>query len=174
MTIESKNLNLVPCNQDILQAAIDGNEALSKILNCNISENWSEFGPDIFPFVLKMISENPKDQAWWTYFPIHRKDNQLIGSGGYKGSPTAEGSVEIGYEIATAYRNKGFATEMAKSLIIHAFNHDYIKIIHAHTLANENASTKVLSKCGFVKVEELIDPNDGAIWKWSISKENWK
>ena len=173
MTIDSKNLYLVQCNEKILQAAIDGNEALSKVLHCNVSENWSEFGTEIFPFVLNIISKKPEEQGWWTYFPIHKEDNQLIGSGGYKGSPTAKGAVEIGYEIATAYRNKGFATELANSLIAHAFNHAHVKIIYAHTLANENASTTVLSKCGFVKVEELIDPNDGAIWKWSLPRENW-
>lgn len=174
MIIDSKNIYLVQCNKEILHAAINGDEELSKILNCKVSDNWSEFSTDIFPYVLNMISKKPEEQAWWTYFPIHKKDNQLIGSGGYKGGPTDEGTVEIGYEIAAEYRNQGFATELAISLITHAFKHDHIKVIYGHTLANENASTRVLLKCGFKLVEELEDPNDGKVWKWELIREDWR
>ena len=173
MFLDSENLYLIQCTEEILRAAINGNEELASVLNCNISENWSEFGPDIFPYVLKIISENHDELPWWTYFPIHKEDNQLIGSGGYKGRPTKEGAVEIGYEITPNYWNRGLATELANCLITHAFSNNYIKVIYAHTLANQNASTGVLSKCGFVKVEELIDPNDGKVWKWKLSREIW-
>jgi ribosomal-protein-alanine N-acetyltransferase len=42
--------------------------------------------------------------------------------------------------------------------------HKRVKNIIAHTLGEENASTKVLTKCGFRKVEEINDPEDGVIW----------
>lgn len=42
--------------------------------------------------------------------------------------------------------------------------------IIAHTLGEENASTKVLTKCGFRKVEEINDPEDGVIWQWRLNK----
>lgn len=174
MTIDATNLKLIPCNQQILQEAIKGNDHLSQILKCKVTENWSEFGADIFLYVLNIISKNPTDATWWTYFPIHKKDNQLIGSGGYKGKPSADGSVEIGYEIAPEYRNKGFATEMAKALIQHAFTQNQVNIIYAHTLPEENASTKVLLKCQFKMVKEIIDPDEGKIWKWQLLRNNLK
>jgi ribosomal-protein-alanine N-acetyltransferase len=174
MTIDSENIFLVQCNEQILQAAINGDIELSRFLKCKVSQNWSEFGTEIFPYVLDKITRSPEEQDWWTYFPIHKKNNQLIGSGGYKGSPTKDGTVEIGYEIAKEYRNKGFATELAKSLITHAFKQADINIIYAHTLAHENASTRVLLKCGFHKVEELHDPNDGEVWKWELVREDWE
>ena len=80
----------------------------------------------------------------------------MIGGGGYKGKPTAEGMVELGYEITSNYRNNGYATEMARGLIAHAFTNNMVKSIIAHTLAEENASTKVLQKCGFKKVQEKV------------------
>jgi ribosomal-protein-alanine N-acetyltransferase len=100
-------------------------------------------------YALDNLTENEEEKNWWTYFPIHKQDNTLIGSGGYKGKPTTEGIVELGYEIASDYRNRGLATEMTKGLIENAFRHASVTSIIAHTLGHNNPSTKVLQKCGF-------------------------
>jgi ribosomal-protein-alanine N-acetyltransferase len=39
-------------------------------------------------------------------------------------------------------------------------------VVRAHTLPNPNASTRVLTKCGFHRVGEVIDPEDGLVWRW--------
>ncbi len=36
----------------------------------------------------------------------------------------------------------------------------------AHTLPENNASAHVLKKCGFDFVGEVVDPEDGRIWRW--------
>ncbi|HKJ80351.1 MAG TPA: GNAT family N-acetyltransferase, partial [Prolixibacteraceae bacterium] len=79
--------------------------------------------------------------------------------------------VEIGYEIIPAYRNRGLATEMTMGLVENAFKYDKVKSIIAHTLGQENPSTKVLTKCGFDKIEEINDPNEGIIWKWELKRK---
>ncbi len=38
-----------------------------------------------------------------------------------------------------------------------------VHTVVAHTLAAENASTRVLLRCGFARVAELDDPEDGPI-----------
>ena len=80
-----------------------------------------------------------------------------MGSCGYKGEPK-DGMVEIGYEVAEAYRGRGLATEMAKALIQNAFNDNAVMYVQAHTLAAVNESGSVLVKCGMQKMEELEDP----------------
>ena len=171
MIIETKNLTLISSNIDILMSAIKGNEAHAIKINVNVPDNWTEFGVYALQYALDNLSESEEEINWWTYLPIHKQDNKLIGSGGYKGKPTDEGIVEIGYEIAPDYRNKGLATEFAKSLIENALKDENVKSIVAHTLGHENASTKVLKKCGFVKVEEIIDPDEGLIWKWELNSK---
>lgn len=170
MTIETKNLKLIPCDTEILKAAIQGNEILAKKIQVTVQENWTEFGITALQYALDRLRESEEDKNWWTYFPIHRQDNKLIGSGGYKGKPSIDGSVELGYEIEPAYRNRGLATEMAKGLIENAFRDGRVKSVVAHTLGEENHSTKVLKKCGFEKVEEIDDPEDGLIWKWELKR----
>jgi hypothetical protein len=39
----------------------------------------------------------------------------------------------------------------------------------ADTLAETSASTSVLERCGFEKVDELIDADEGAVWRWEAS-----
>jgi len=170
MTIETENLKLVQCDTDILQKAITGNESLANKLNITVSDNWTEFGVGPLQYSLAKLQESAEEQGWWTYFPIHKKDNKLIGSGGYKGRPTQDGTIELGYEIAAEYRNRGLATEMTKGLIENAFKDKRVNTIIAHTLGQENPSTKVLRKCGFEKVEEINDPDDGLIWKWELKR----
>ena len=171
MTIETHHLELIPCDADILSAAIKGNEMLAEKINCAVEENWTEFGIEALQYALDRLSESEEQQKWWTYFPIHKKDKMLIGSCGYKGKPTADGKVEIGYEVAPKYRNQGLATEITKGLIENAFKHQRVHSIMAHTLAEDNPSTKVLQKCGFEKVDEINDPDDGLIWKWELKRK---
>jgi ribosomal-protein-alanine N-acetyltransferase len=173
MMIETKNLRLIPCNREILNKAIEGNNELGSLLDLQIADNWTEFGVEPLKYALNLMLKDQEEIGWLTYFPIHKQDNKLIGSGGYKGKPTEYGTVEIGYEITPAYRNKGFATEMAKGLISNAFTDNSVKLIIAHTLPEENASTKILTRFGFVKTGEIMDPDDGLIWKWELKKDDF-
>ncbi len=170
MILETRNLKLIACDPEILKSAIDGNETLAKKMNIAVHDNWTEFGVGALHYSLDKLLESDDEKSWWTYFPIHKQDNKLIGSGGYKGKPTTDGTVEIGYEIAPDYRNRGLATEMTEGLIEHARRDARVKSIIAHTLGEVNPSTKVLQKCGFVKVEEINDPEDGLIWKWVLKR----
>ena len=170
MIIKTNNLVLIPCDAEILKEAMAGNENLAAKLGVSIAENWNEFGSAIFQYTIDKLVESDEESGWWIYFPIHVKDKKLIGGGGYKGSPTPDGSVEIGYEIAPEYRNSGFASEMAKGLIENAFRDNRVNSVVAHTLAHENPSTRVLTKCGFVKTGEVNDPEDGPVWRWELKR----
>jgi len=170
--MKSERLNIVQCTIDILEAAIQSNEALAKKLGVNVLDQWSEFGPGPFSWVLEKLKDDPESLGWWTYFPIHIDDNTLIGSGGFKGPADENGYVEIGYEIAPKYRKNGYATEMAQAFIQFAESHQHINGVIAHTLAIENESTSILKKCGFIKTNEIQDLEDGLIWRWEKQKAN--
>ncbi|MBK7428886.1 MAG: GNAT family N-acetyltransferase [Saprospiraceae bacterium] len=166
----SSRLALIPADIPILEAALAGNDVLQDYLKVNIPDVWSIFGPEALQYSLDKLRESISEAGWWSYLPILIVDNTLVGFCGFKGSPNQEGMVEIGYEIAESYRQQGLATELAETLILHAFSTPGIKMVQAHTLGAENASTKVLSKCGMKKMEEINDPEDGIIWRWEILK----
>jgi RimJ/RimL family protein N-acetyltransferase len=66
------------------------------------------------------------------------------------------------------YQGRGYATEAARALVAHAFGIDGVRVVRAHTLAQINASTRVLTKCSFEHVGEVVDPEDGLVWRWEI------
>ncbi len=168
--MNTNRLRLVACDEKLLEVILLGDAQLSKELGIIIPPQWSEFGMVIFEYTLTQIRENPHHIGWYAYLPIETMTNTLLGTCGYKGGPDENGMVEIGYEVAKDFRNQGYASEITKMLISHAFSDERVQHIQAHTLAEKNASVRVLEKNGFRFIEEKEDEEDGKIWKWMLNK----
>ena len=123
----------------------------------------------ISPEWLKRFEEATTGDFWTLGFSIRLLDNQqAIGQCGFKGPPTEDGTVEIAYTIDDEHQRQGYATEAANGLTRFAFRQPEVQVVCAHTLPEVNASTRVLTKCGFTKVGESVDPEDGPVWRWEI------
>ncbi len=106
------------------------------------------------------------DPRWSTHLFIHTEDRAVIGLGGFAGPP-ANDVAEIGYSIAPSYQGRGYATSVSRQLISAARSSGLTKVI-AHTLASAGPSTRILEKLGFTRTGELVDPDDGAVWRWEL------
>ena len=95
-----------------------------------------------------------------------------VGKCGFKGPPGEEGVVEIAYFVAPEYRGKGYATEAAGALVAYAFADDRVRLVRAHTLMEADASPRVLTKAGFQRVGEVMDPDDGRVSRWERQRGN--
>ncbi len=168
--IQSKRLRFINSTPDILETILAGRESLATHLHVNIPDGWDEFEEGPFRFVLEKLESNPNEAPWWNWLAILAQDNTLIGTCGYKGPPK-DGTIEIGYGVIASYRGIGLATEIAAVLVDHAFSFPEITHVIAHTLPEENASVKILRKCGFQFVSDIIDPEDGLIWRWRLERE---
>jgi ribosomal-protein-alanine N-acetyltransferase len=42
--------------------------------------------------------------------------------------------------------------------------------VRAHTLPDGVASQRVLEKSGFTKTSEVVEPEDGLVWRFEISR----
>jgi [ribosomal protein S5]-alanine N-acetyltransferase len=167
--MQTKRLLLVKFNIAHFEAILNNDNALlGKMLNANVQEGWTHF-PEAMPFFEKIIKESP-DNQWVSYFTLTQDNPTLIGTCGFKGIPTAEGVVEIGYEIRDDYQGQGYASEAAFALRDLAFQQGVSAVI-AHTIAENNESTSVLKKAGFTFVKSLEDPEDGLIFQWRIGKD---
>jgi [ribosomal protein S5]-alanine N-acetyltransferase len=93
---------------------------------------------------------------------------EAIGLASFKGPPDGEGRVEIAYGIVPGYQNRGFATEAAAALVDFAKADPRVRLIRAHTMPTNNASTKVLERNGFKLQGPVIDPEDGEVWRWDL------
>ena len=148
-------------NKDLLK--------LGQILEVNTPTQWTTFSDmeEAMPYFYDNYKLNGK--TWGSFFNTHKKDRELLGTCGFKGSPDTEGVLEIGYEIKESYRTQGLATEAAQGLIDYAKQFPTVKKIRAHTLATANPSVSVLKKLGFIFIGTFHEPNEGDVWRWEIS-----
>jgi ribosomal-protein-alanine N-acetyltransferase len=100
---------------------------------------------------------------------VHRSSGSIVGFCSFKGPPM-DGVVEIAYGIAPDEQGKGYATEAARALVDFAHTFAGVKLVRAHTLPDGAASKRVLEKCGFQHVGEVIDPEDGLVWRFEYSR----
>jgi [ribosomal protein S5]-alanine N-acetyltransferase len=94
-----------------------------------------------------------------------RATGAVVGQGGFKGPPRG-GVVEIAYGTDTAHRGNGYATETARALVDYAFGSPEVTMVIAHTLPDSKASQRVLAKCGFQRAGDVVDPDDGLVWRF--------
>lgn len=103
---------------------------------------------------------------WLGYLAIEGANNQVVGTGGFKGNPNAAGEVEIAYGTFKSHEGRGVATATARQLTAIALGDPAIHRVLAHTLPERNASCRVLEKAGYQLAGEVIDPEDGRVWRW--------
>jgi hypothetical protein len=169
MRIQTERLVLISCDQQLLRKLIYNTGEFGKLLDIKIPDKFSEFGLSPLQYSLDKLTD-ATEIGWWTYLPIHVEAGMLIGTCGYKGKPDKAGMVEIGYEVIEALRNKGYGREIASALIKNAFRYDDVTCVRAHTLAEENASVKILKSCNLKFISCFEDPDDGQLWRWEIQK----
>lgn len=169
--IETDRLRLIPCSRRHLETLLESESALTEMLGVDVEPGWLLFAEAV-SYSLKMIDDDPRAEMWGMHLIVQRDENKLIGCGGYKGAPDASGTVEFGYEVAPTYEGRGLATEAAFGFIRYAFADKEVNAVDAHTLAQPNASTRILEKCGLTKIADKSDDEDGDIWQWRLTRDH--
>ena len=156
--LQTRRLTILLQTLDEVRAMIDALEPSAK---AEVSADW-----------LRKLHAATSPDPWIHGFAlVHRERDIVIGQCGFKGSPTPDGVVEIAYGISPAHQGNGYATEAANALVAYAFGSGLVRLVLAHTLPEPNASTRVLAKCGFRNVGEVVDPDDGVVWRWEKLNE---
>jgi RimJ/RimL family protein N-acetyltransferase len=97
---------------------------------------------------------------------VDAESGEVIGTCGFKGPPDSAGVVEIAYGIVPSFEGRGYATEAAQALVDFAHRHREVRTVRAHTLPDNRASVRVLEKCGFLHMGEVMDPDDGLVLRF--------
>ncbi|WP_157862452.1 GNAT family N-acetyltransferase [Nitrosococcus halophilus] len=83
-------------------------------------------------------------------------------------TPPQNNEIEIAYFTFPNNEGRGIATRMSSQLIQIARAQIPSLTITAQTLPENNASSSILKKLGFVSVGELDHPEDGRVWEWKL------
>ncbi|MEX0613544.1 MAG: GNAT family N-acetyltransferase [Pirellulales bacterium] len=151
--IQTRSLNLVPLTREDALAMV---EAMSPAEKAQLSADW----------LAQLHASNAADPWTHGFSLVQRGTGTAVGTCGFKGPPAADGVVEISYGVDPDHQGKGYATEAAEALVIFASGSARVRLVRAHPLPEPNASTRVLAKCGFRRIGEVIDPEDGLVWRW--------
>jgi ribosomal-protein-alanine N-acetyltransferase len=81
--------------------------------------------------------------------------------------PDADGTVEIGYRVAPAYRRQGLALELAAGLIAWGARHGTQRCL-ASVRPDNVASLRTVARLGFVRTGEQVDEVDGLEWVFTL------
>jgi len=126
---------------------------------------------DVSPDWVASVRASTHGDPWVHGFGIvDRVSQSVVGGVGFKGPPNAQGEVEIAYGVVPMFQNLGYATEAATAGADFAFGNDAVQRVIAHTKDEHNASTRVLEKCGFLRIGDVIDPEDGLVCRWELAR----
>ncbi|MEL6383188.1 MAG: GNAT family N-acetyltransferase, partial [Cyanobacteria bacterium J06626_18] len=145
-----------------------GAEHLSRLLHREVLEVDGFLRPDrekvapdfLLSFAIERLSQDPQNSFWWAPRLVI-VDRLIVGMCGFKGVPSHDGSVEVGYGIIPSQQRQGFATQAVRLLVEDGFSRSKIQTITACTDPSNIASCKVLEKNQFICVDRKSDPEDG-------------
>jgi ribosomal-protein-alanine N-acetyltransferase len=153
----------------LLHALNEDRALFCDLIGSPVPDGWPEF-PEAIDFTLDHLRTAPEaDHAWSMQFFVDPVTGSLLGSGGYASRPL-DRVIEIGYEIAPAFRGRGYGTAAARALVDRAVASGEVDRVIAHTRPGPNPSTGVLVSLGFEHVTDQEDPEVGTVWGWSWAR----
>jgi ribosomal-protein-alanine N-acetyltransferase len=168
--LKSRNLRLMPHKPEHLLALAESSAAYEERSGMRVADGVREFLLAASADFQKELQAATEPDPWkFGFAVVHNIDNMVIGMCGFAGPPDPTGEAEIAYSIAPDYQGRGYATEVAGTLIEYASGSGRVKCFYAYTLPQINASTRVLEKCGFKHVGEVIDSENNTVWRWQRS-----
>jgi ribosomal-protein-alanine N-acetyltransferase len=159
-------IRLVRPNLALLDAALAGDRALAQALGHDVAPGWASFRQAL-QSARDALAADPGRAEWATRFFVTEDPPELVGWGGFKGPPR-DGVVELGYEIAEGRRGRGLATAATRAMVAEAFADERVTAVIAHTLAEPNASNRVLENVGFRR-DGMAEEQGQPVWRYSLT-----
>ena len=154
---------LLPATVAYLVALQFDPNAFGRLIGSTVPQGWPEF-PESIEFTLDRLRDHPNEADWWMHVLRRRR---RVGRLRRVRRPPQDGVVEIGYELAPAFRGKGLGRPRPRSRR-EGTRTGTVTMVIANTLAHDNPSTRVLRHLGIGWTRELVDPEDGPIWRWEL------
>ncbi len=174
MTIRTRNLQLIPIAPQHLLALIEGECQFEAQFGWPAAEGLRDFfvSNEVSPLWIAELRAATEPNPWVFGFAlVHEESHSVIGTASFKGEPDDKGMVEIAYGIAPDYQGRGYASEAAAALVEFAFTNGKVQHILAHTLTTNYPSMRVLEKCGFKPLGQVIDLEDGLVLQWERTRQ---
>lgn len=105
------------------------------------------------------------DPIFGNYFVIDNSTKKIIGL--IKFVELQPGDIEIGYSVFEEHWGKGYATEMAETMVTYALENLNPKKIVGYVDSRNPASMRVLEKMGLIKENQEIEREGNIVYLFS-------
>ncbi|QJX46672.1 GNAT family N-acetyltransferase [Hymenobacter taeanensis] len=151
-------LTLVAASRALLTAELTKPQYFPVLLGAAMPAHWppGEYDEAAMRFFLEQLTLGGKTAAgWYGWYAILRAGaetptNVLVGTGGFHGPPSPDGTAELGFSISNDWQGRGLGTELAAGLITHAAQTGMVRRLTARTTLENAASQKILVQNDFV------------------------
>jgi ribosomal-protein-alanine N-acetyltransferase len=170
LTENDGRVAIIATTAALLDAEEQGTPDLVRALGVREPPEWPpEFnGPEYRQWQRNLFAAHPDEPGYAGWYVIGA--GELVGTAGYKGPPNPTGIVEVGYSIIPPRRRRGFASAAVRLLIRRAFADPRVTALVGETLPSLAASQGVLRACGFTVEGSRIDPEDGEVLRFVLSR----
>lgn len=128
-----------------------------------VEAGWAGF-PEALPIIVAAAHQGGPGP--WGPHLFFGEDGALIGNGGWKGP---RWTAQPNWAMPSRRRAKAGASPPPSCVeLVRRARVAGLHMVVAHTLAAESASTSVLARCGFARVAELTDPDEGPVWRLEL------
>ena len=161
------SLRLINLNDTALATLLEGVERFERRYHVQTGGNRL-LVHEISLLTQRLMEHSGSSARWGGYLAVDEQTGIVVGACAFKGKPSEEGEVEIGYFTFAEFEGQGCGTSMAQALIAIAIAAAEVTRVVANTQPEESASTRILRKVGMAFEGERHDPVDGVIWRWSL------
>jgi RimJ/RimL family protein N-acetyltransferase len=175
--LTAPHLQLVAGTVALLEADLSGREALARELEAHVPATWP---PELYDrpameMTRNYLHQHPDAVGWGLWYLLQPSTAgstpTVVGICGFKGKPSEDGTVEIGYSVLGRYQKSGFASEAVAALVSWAFGKPEVKVVIAETLPHLRPSIRVMEKNGFHFIGRGSE--DGVI-RYELRRIDWE
>jgi ribosomal-protein-alanine N-acetyltransferase len=177
MEIRTRRLELLAATAAMIRAEIHDRAEFGRLVQAEVPENWPPPLNDEASqqWTLRFLLSNPQSPGfgyWYLTLPEESRGSRiLVGIAGFKGSPTAEGVVEIGYSVMEDRQQNGYGSEAASGLIAWAFEHPEVTQVLAETYPHLRPSIRVMERNG---MSFLGAGSESGVIRYGISRKEYE
>jgi [ribosomal protein S5]-alanine N-acetyltransferase len=165
LRLETERLALVAFTAELIEALPERSSA-QHLIDAAMPDGWpdEELG-ELLSLYAGWVRADPTVVGFGPWLIIARDQNSVVGSAGFVGKPNDEGSLELGFGVHPAYRNRGYASEAARVLVEWGLDQPGVERVIAKCDRDNLPSVRVLEKLGMVRRGDA----DGQLL-WEIAK----
>lgn len=159
--LSTHRLDLIQATPESTRACLENYARLGELLHATIPPSWPPelLDAPALEWVLRWLDNPANDRSFGMYWMVLRESasgRALVGGAGFKGMPSEDGTIEIGYGVVPEHQRRGYATETVRAFLAHAFASSKVQRVTAETYPHLAPSIGVLVKCGFTCLGEVL------------------